>query len=292
MIDVVSPARSQEADRQTPSSPVFTRIQIQTVSWCNRSCVFCPSGKFPVPRTFMLRETFERVIAQLQALDFRGRISPYLMNEPLLDKRLPDLIALTRTRCPGSWIAINTNGDALSEQLAHRLFAAGLNCLDVNAYDSPDQHAVHVHLATKVAAQRQDVICRTGYLDPSFDDLTLPRTTKIFHCRDMSDWDPRFRAAEVIPHLTNRAGNVPQTHPVPAPLALGCERPFQQMYINYRGEAVLCCNDWRFEVVMGDTAASPLAEIWINDAYHAYRRHLQQQDRSLPLCATCDYPGK
>ncbi len=292
MTDIVSPACSQEADTQISSPPVFTRIQIQTVSWCNRSCVFCPSGKFPVPHTFMSIEIFERVMTQLQALDFRGRVSPYLMNEPLLDKRLPDLIAVTRARCPGSWIAINTNGDALSARLAHRLFDAGLNCLDVNAYDSPDQHAAHVQLATEVTAQRQDVTCRTGYLDPSFDDLTLPRTTKIFHCRDMSDWEPRFHAAEVIPHLTNRAGNVPQTHPIPAPLALGCERPFQQMYINYRGEAVLCCNDWRFDVVMGDTAVSPLAEIWMNDAYHTYRRHLQQQDRRLPLCATCDYAGK
>jgi hypothetical protein len=237
-------------------------------------------------------EIFERVLTQLQALDFCGRISPYLMNEPLLDKRLPELIAATRARCPGSWIAINTNGDALSARLAHRLFDAGLNCLDVNAYDSSEQHVAHTRLATEVAMQRHDVVCHTGYLDPCFDDLTLPRATRIFHCRDMSDWEPRFRAAETVPHLTNRAGNVPQTRPLASPLASSCERPFQQMYINYRGEAVLCCNDWRFEVVMGDTATAPLAELWQNDLYRTYRRHLQQQDRRLPLCATCDYPGK
>ena len=131
------------------SVPLFTRIQIQTVSWCNRSCTFCPSGKFPVDKVFMPVEVYHRVINQLQAVNYAGRVSPYLMNESLLDKRLPDLITYTREQCPESWIAINTNGDALSERLLERLFDAGLNSLDVNAYDSPAQHTTHVELATR-----------------------------------------------------------------------------------------------------------------------------------------------
>jgi radical SAM protein with 4Fe4S-binding SPASM domain len=64
------------------------------------------------------------------------------------------------------------------------------------------------------------------------------------------------------------------------------------MYINYRGEAVLCCNDWRFEVVLGDTAESSLLDIWTNDRYRAYREQLWRQNRHMPLCASCDYRGK
>ena len=44
------------------SVPLFTRIQIQTVSWCNRSCVFCPSGKFPVEKVFMPVEVYHRIM--------------------------------------------------------------------------------------------------------------------------------------------------------------------------------------------------------------------------------------
>ena len=64
------------------------------------------------------------------------------------------------------------------------------------------------------------------------------------------------------------------------------------MYINVRGEAVLCCNDWRFEVIMGDTAETSLAEIWTNAKYQAYRRALQRHNRAMPLCASCDYKGE
>lgn len=277
------------ADATLAPVPLFTRIQIQTVSWCNRGCAFCPSGKFPIDKVFMPIEVYQRVIDQLHDLRFNGRISPYLMNESLLDKRLPDLIAYARQRCPHSWIAINTNGDALSARLLLQLFAAGLNSLDVNAYDSPAQHQEHVALAQRFVATRQDVALHTGYSNPFFQGANLPRTMQLINCRDMSFWEPQFLAKVATPHLQNRSGNVPQAHSLTEPLSLSCPRPFQQMYVNYRGEAVLCCNDWRFEVIMGDTAAAPLGEIWQNERYQAYRRQLQNNNRAMPLCATCDY---
>lgn len=269
--------------------PLFSRIQIQTVSWCNRSCAFCPSGKFPVEKAFMPVEVYHRLIDQLQALNYTGRISPYLMNESLLDKRLPALIAYTRTQCPDSWIAINTNGDALSEALLARLYDAGLNSLDVNAYDSPAQHAAHVALATRFAAQHDDITLRTSYSNPFFQGTNLPRHMRLLNCRDMSFWEPRFVAKLATADLQNRSGNIPGARCLPEPLALGCERPFQQMYVNYRGEAVLCCNDWRATVIMGDTAHASLADIWDNEAYRRYRDHLQRKSRAIPLCRTCDY---
>ena len=289
---VPRPQLQADQPRAMTPLPMFTRIQIQTVSWCNRSCAFCPSGKFPVPKTFMPLEVYHRIIDQLHDLNFCGRISPYLMNESLLDKRLPALIAYTRERCPDSWIAINTNGDALSEPLIGRLFDAGLNCMDVNAYDNPAQYEAYVALSKRVVAQRLDITRSAGYLDPSFNSDHLPRRTKILHCRDMTDWESRFRDQLEITDLINRAGNVPDAPRLTEPLSLGCERPFQQMYINYLGEAVLCCNDWRSEVVMGDTAASSLREIWMNDSYQVYRQQLRRHNRNMPLCASCDYRGK
>ena len=292
MAHTLSPAQFLRHDSDAATPPLFTRIQIQTVSWCNRSCAFCPSGKFPVPKAFMPLAVYHRIIDQLHDLNFNGRLSPYLMNESLLDKRLPELVAYARQRCPDSWIAINTNGDALSETLICRLFDAGLNCMDVNAYDNPAQYQAYIALAERTTAQRPDITYATGYLDPTFNSDHLPRHTKILHCRDMTDWEMRFRDQLEITDLINRAGNVPDAPRLTEPLALGCERPFQQMYINYLGEAVLCCNDWRFEVIMGDTAESSLLEIWTNDKYRAYREQLQRRNRNMTLCASCDYRGQ
>jgi hypothetical protein len=274
----------------TDSVKLFTRIQIQTVSWCNRSCAFCPSGKFEVPKVFMPPEVYRRVIDQLADLGFSGRISPYLMNESLLDKRLADLIRYTRQRCPDSWLAINTNGDALSLALIERLFDAGLNCLAINAYDSSAQHQQHLQLAAEVMAKNQEVVLSTGNLGRRLDGVDMPRTKRMLHCRDLGEWEDQFIRGEgdAAIFLTNRSGNVPLGRKLKKPLQMSCDLPFEQMFINYKGEAVLCCNDWRFEVVMGDTATARLDQIWANEKYGAYRTELNRQSRAMPLCSTCD----
>lgn len=237
-------------------------------------------------------EVYYRIINQLQEIDFAGRISPYLMNEPLLDKRLPELIAYTRERCPESWIAINTNGDKLNDAIADSLFDAGLNSLDINAYDSTKQYEKYVALAKRLEDRRGDIAFRLGYSNPAFNGTNLARTTKIVNCRNMAFWSSEFRAKRGTPDMQNRSGNVPGARYIAEPLPLGCPRPFQQMYINHIGEALLCCNDWRFEVIMGDTATSSLVEIWQNHKYQAYRDKLQQKNRSMTLCKSCDYQAE
>ncbi len=215
----------------------------------------------------MSLDVYHRVIDQLRDVNFSGRISPYLMNESLLDKRLPALIAYARQQCPQSWIAINTNGDALSESLAERLFEAGLNCMDVNAYDDTSQYEAYMALAERMVARYPEIQLTSGYLDPNFNAPDLLSIKLLLP--GYGDWS--------VALMTNSIFGIDQSSAMSwghtwRPRAT-VQRPFQQMYVNHRGEAVLCCNDWRFEVVMGDTAEAPLHEIWNNDKYRTYREH-------------------
>ena len=76
-------------------------IQIQTIDFCNRSCDFCPN-RDGLRKTGALMEerTLDAVLDQLAAMEYHGRISPYLMNEPLLDDRIFEIIARIRARFP------------------------------------------------------------------------------------------------------------------------------------------------------------------------------------------------
>ena len=70
-----------------------------------------------------------------------------------------------------------------------------------------------------------------------------------------------------------------------------CERPFTQMYINAFGQSILCCSDYKFEVVMGDVNDETLEQIWNGDVYKEYRYKLSNNKRhELKLCRTCNYP--
>ena len=71
-----------------------------------------------------------------------------------------------------------------------------------------------------------------------------------------------------------------------------CLRPFQQMYIDYDGLAVLCCSDYKREAIMGDVLADGIEGVWTNEKYQEYRKWLRLGRRDkLVLCRTCNYHG-
>ena len=77
---------------------LFENIQVQTCSWCNLKCKFCPNSYLDRPREAMDMAVYDRIIQELRDINFSGRFSPFLMNEPLLDNRLPARTALSTNR--------------------------------------------------------------------------------------------------------------------------------------------------------------------------------------------------
>lgn len=192
---------------------------------------------------------YQNIINQLADLDYRGRITPYLKAEPLLDKRMPALVAYTRQKLPKNHIFLSTNGDLLTKKLASQLIEAGLDTLKVSAYDWETHKKV-------------------------------------------LGW-PGVRVWPFYNHGTeqfyNRAGLVD----VGSGECQGlCLRPFQQMYIDYDGKAVLCCSDYKREAIMGDGLSEGIEAVWNNEKYREYRRWLKVGRRDkLLLCRMCNYHG-
>lgn len=253
---------------------LFDAIQIQTISWCNRSCVFCPSGKFEVPKRTMDIGIYKKIMDELATLSFEGRISPYLMNEATLDKRLPELVSIAKESCPKALIWVSTNGDLLNEERIVELFDLGLNVLLINLYDE-EQLKEKIELVPRLIQNHKEI---------SFSPLRSLRSSP-----DSKVITMRALIGLKADSWTNRSGNVPGAKVILEPLKKPCPRPFRQMYINYLGEALLCCNDWRFEVRMGSLNKQSLVEIWNNNIYQKYRRHLSIGDRNIRLCDRCDY---
>lgn len=88
-------------------------IQLETIAGCNYSCSFCPIGKKKLPMGKMTDDTFDRIISQLSAFD--GMINLFFRNEPLLDKRLNQLVEKIKNATKAE-IVIQTNGSMLTEE--------------------------------------------------------------------------------------------------------------------------------------------------------------------------------
>jgi hypothetical protein len=64
------------------------------------------------------------------------------------------------------------------------------------------------------------------------------------------------------------------------------------MNINWRGEIVLCCNDYFAKAVMGTVQGEGIKGTWEGKKFEHYRRKLLRNDRvDLPLCDVCDFDG-
>lgn len=93
--------------------------------------------------------------------------------------------------------------------------------------------------------------------------------------------------------LSGRAGAVVG---VKKPLQRACHAPSEMLIVTVNGDVVLCHEDARREVVVGNLGRSSLEDIWFGAAMEQFRHHLVRGNRreAGPLCTRCDhraYPG-
>ena len=123
----------------------FVSTNIETFGTCNRECYFCFNhDRFPQREKGNMDEhIWKKIVNELCSLKFCGRISPHFYGEPLLDKRLPDLLNYARRKCPDSYIMIATNGDYLTEELFLKLIKSGVNHFSVTNYNEDENRSLN-----------------------------------------------------------------------------------------------------------------------------------------------------
>lgn len=297
-------------DVREENTKLFSFLGIETGAKCNRSCCFCPVAYSPREDEWMSREMFDRILDQLVKLRYGGRIALYSYNEPLRDERIHDLLRAIRTLLPRVCIMINSNGDYFksSADIA-ALYDAGLNQMQINVYSSadgtgdPDRIAKGIERAKERHAKLQAMVDELGWLDQqaSIYQHIGARATA---CQVVPKWNfqptgehdnhapTREHGISARHHIANRAGNIPEFMPsLLEPMSKMCIRPFRAMTINWRGDVILCCNDYHAEASTGNVMNRTLEELWNDERYHAYRVKLQARNRNIHLCDKCDYDG-
>jgi len=239
------------------TTDMFTDFNIETITTCNRRCSYCPNSIFerslPKNEKLMDKELFKKIIDELAEMKFSGRISPYFYGEPLLDKRLPELLTYTRKRLPKAKIMIASNGDLLTIELYKKLIAAGINGFMIT------QHG-------------QEMSKNMSLL---FEYLRKHPTKEAFLA---------YQSYHPSEPLSSRGGTIkPETvDDVPR-----CLSPTNPVVITYKGDVVLCCNDYHSSVVFGNVQTESLVDIWNSKRYKSIRHQLKKRIYKLPICKQC-----
>jgi len=258
---------------------IFNTISVEISAACNRSCKFCPVSVYKRKEELMPEIVFQAIIGELASLKFKGRMEFYIYNEPLKNKSHFEKCARQAAAAiPKATLMVSTNGDYMkSSEDIDWIYSLGIRQIVLNAYTA-SRYPVFLEWQ-KEAEKRHGNLSQNVY-------SSLPLKKKALKIYDKSD-SKNF--GNGVFSLQNRAGSIPDfLPPTKEPVSRMCVKPFRLLNINWRGEAMICCNDYYADVPAGRVPEQTLMQIWSGPVLTAYRRHLTRKDRSLPLCRTCD----
>jgi GTP 3',8-cyclase len=116
---------------------LFSMVEIEINSRCNKRCSYCPVSIAPPVhlQRYMAEEVLNRILSELNRLNFDGRLSYHFYNEPLLHPKLSEIVATVSERVPLARQVLYTNGDLLKEDLYQKLVANGIKRFIVTSHD-------------------------------------------------------------------------------------------------------------------------------------------------------------
>lgn len=290
--------RNRLTRRPVPSFP--RTIQIQTFTGCNADCIFCPYGGTyeTQPKGKMAPGLFERIIDEAAAHRVR-RISPYLMNEPLMDRGLFDKIRYINATIPGCNVVVTSNGHFLTPPVADAILDLGdglhelcisLQGIDSEPYEKTMRGSMNFERTLANVNHFIEEQRRRGLERPKLW-ITMVDTAVIDARKAVAYWRSRGVASKYTT-LENRGGNIRNAESFSRTKAMSycttCTRLFKQAYILFNGDMVLCCVDYSREQVLGNITNSSIDDVWNGPvATEIRRRHLAQEFDRLPLCGNC-----
>lgn len=280
--------------------PSFPRaVEFQTLSTCNAKCVFCPHFQSPkeIPHGRMEDALISKIIDECSR-HMVGRISPYLTNEPLMDKRMPAILREIRKKCllPVK-TKINTNAGLLTEDIGRQLIEAKLSQLwiSVNGYSEEtyresmgldftktmDNINTFLDMKKTLGAKRPKVIVTT--IKTKLVEHELEKAQEYWAVRDVD-----FR----IHSLDNRSGEEATSAIRPesrvTSLKRNCDLFLKQAYIVENGDMIICCHDWRQTVKVGNVAKTSISEVWNSDYFKGLiYEYFSEKFDNIEICRNC-----
>lgn len=228
---------------------IFTALDFEINSQCNLECSYCPASfKNGRGNHLMPVETFKKTIDDLSVIDYSGRISPHFFGEPLLDDRLPELMAYVRRKLPKAQIIIHTNGIRLSRE----------------KYDACINAGVDGFLVTK-------------------HTKTMPKNvTDILDNKYSKHGTIKVRSLDSLT-LFNRGGAV---KPKKERKMKRCYYISDEISVTHTGN-VVCTNDFNETHVFGNVNDNSILDIWNSEGFRKVRKDVRAGKFTLEMCKKC-----
>lgn len=294
-----------------PLKTPFT-VAIDIISVCNFKCQFCfhsidkdKQRELNFNPGIMDYELFEKTIDQIAVFPNKlKKLALYMRGEPLLHKRLPDMIAYAKKKNVSELIQVTTNGYLLSPDMNRTLIESGLDELVVSVEALSSERydeitGVHIDYDKFI-----DNLCnfyenKNGCnLYIKILDVGLDRDEEYkFHdiydgiCDKafIEDAQPQYRQVSYSDIKQNFNTDVRGNNLMKVEV---CTQPFLSLYVLHNGDVCVCCVDYSGKIVFGNTKDHSLINIWNGKVLRHFRMMQLQRKRNQHFeCGKCDYPS-
>lgn len=215
----------------------FFKVEIETTTFCNRKCHYCPNSKYSRGVHLMDELLFKKIIDELKVLKFDGFIHPHFYGEPLTDKRMPKLLRYAKEQLPKCKIIIFTNGDLLNTEAYNKL----------NRYVKGFYVTNHGNI-----------------------NKNMPKKKNI-KIRNLGRLSTRGNLVDVNNKYTKDS----------------CYLASNILTINYKGDVILCCDDYFGKHSFGNVKKEHIIDIWQKSNFANIRRKLREGHIPLDICRSC-----
>jgi radical SAM protein with 4Fe4S-binding SPASM domain len=204
----------------------------------------------------MGKRMFHKIIDELAAHNYSGIISYHVYGEPLLHESLVDFVAYSK-KVVNSRLILYTNGTLLTEELIQKLIDAGIDIFDISEHG-------------------------TGYNKAVMDYINKnPLRTYMFVYYKF----PNKRSC-----LYNRGGiikeeDLPEGYKLSHPKL--CYFVNHNLNINVDGDVILCCQDFKGEVILDNVMNRDIIEIWLDKEYIELREKISKGESPFDICKRC-----
>ena len=289
-------------------------IMIDPSNLCNYKCSFCPTAnkdllkEYSRPKGIMDFNLFKKIIDDIENLSksVNLKIKSLLLfkdGEPLLNKKLPEMIQYVKNKKIFEYIATTTNGSLLKEDLSKKLIEAGIDVvrvsmqsLSVQGYKDITKTNFQIKeikknienfykLKNKINKNIEIIV---SYVDAENMDLE----TKENYYNDYRKICDRVVINPVMGWTRSeeydwRLGKERKEQKIEPKI---CPDPFSRISINFDGSASVCCVDWSHGTVVGDLKNETFSEVWSGESLKKFRLlHIKGERSKIGPCKNCDY---
>ncbi|MBC2717016.1 MAG: radical SAM protein [Desulfobacteraceae bacterium] len=282
-------------------------IQIQTHSFCNGRCLYCPYPAMSqkLKQGKMGKDMINKIADDLTKWDMTGRVTFMLQNEPLMDKDFIKIINHFKSLNPKIELATVTNGTFLTPFLINQIVHSSLDELTISldAFSKDTYESLHpgfkfekildsIHMLARKKDDR--LSARLSFVNTRQNRDELSDFIKFTRKNCMG-----YRVIQVL----NRANNVKNYNTFRSPrltwkylkLRLiykyffqACFLPFIRMSILFNGDVILCCNDWHRDAVVGNVNNESVDQIWNGQAMnHLRKKIVEKKYHEIRTCSQC-----